>query len=61
MMKKCKKLIIFINPPYAEATTATQATNAGKNKDGVASGNATYERYKDSIGKASMKFRTIFL
>ncbi|MEB2822344.1 hypothetical protein Q9Q49_00210 [Campylobacter upsaliensis] len=50
---KRKKLIIFINPPYAEATTATQVTNTGKNKDGVALGNATYERYKDSMGKAS--------
>ena len=48
-----KKLIIFINPPYAEATTATQVTNTGKNKDGVSLGNATYERYKDSMGKAS--------
>lgn len=50
---KRKRLIIFINPPYAEATTATQVTNTGKNKDGVALGNATYERYKDSMGKAS--------
>ncbi|MGI0439179.1 hypothetical protein ACRE1S_01370 [Helicobacter himalayensis] len=51
--QKRKKLIIFINPPYAEATSATQVTNTGKNKDGVALGNATYERYKDSMGKAS--------
>ena len=51
--EKRKKLIIFINPPYAEATSATQVTNTGKNKDGVALGNATYERYKDSMGKAS--------
>ncbi|EAJ4635458.1 hypothetical protein DBV32_04955 [Campylobacter upsaliensis] len=50
---KRKRLIIFINPPYAEATTATQVTNTGKNKDGVSLGNATYERYKDSMGKAS--------
>lgn len=51
--EKRKKLIIFINPPYAEAASATQVTNTGKNKDGVALGNATYERYKDSMGKAS--------
>ena len=51
--EKRKRLIIFINPPYAEATTATQVTNTGKNKDGVSLGNATYERYKDSMGKAS--------
>ncbi|HEC1566006.1 TPA: hypothetical protein R1X65_000259 [Campylobacter upsaliensis] len=50
---KRKKLIIFINPPYAEAGTTAQTTGTGKNKDGVALGNATYERYKDSMGKAS--------
>lgn len=50
---KRKRLIIFINPPYAEAASATQVTNTGKNKDGVALGNATYKRYKDSMGKAS--------
>lgn len=36
-----------------KATTATQVTNMGKNKDGVALGNATYERYKDFMGKVS--------
>ncbi|EFS4221591.1 hypothetical protein HXR77_000276 [Campylobacter upsaliensis] len=50
---KRKRLIIFINPPYAEAGTTAQTTGTGKNKDGVALGNATYERYKDSMGKAS--------
>ena len=50
---KRKKLIIFINPPYAEATSGTTPAGTGKNKDGVALGNATYERYKDSMGKAS--------
>ncbi|EQB2455282.1 hypothetical protein ACYHIW_000660 [Campylobacter upsaliensis] len=52
---KRKRLIIFINPPYAEAGTTAQTTGTGKNKDGVALGNATYERYKDSMGKASNK------
>ncbi|MCL9822588.1 hypothetical protein [Helicobacter colisuis] len=51
--EKRKKLIIFINPPYAEAGTISQTSGTGKNKDGVALGNATYERYKDSMGKAS--------
>ncbi|MCI5969042.1 hypothetical protein [Helicobacter sp.] len=50
---KCKKLIIFINPPYAEATTATTPAGTGENKAAVSTGNATYERYKDSMGKAS--------
>ncbi|EAK2207647.1 hypothetical protein BWQ71_04565 [Campylobacter upsaliensis] len=51
--EKRKRLIIFINPPYAEAGTTAQTTGTGKNKDGVSLGNATYERYKDSMGKAS--------
>lgn len=50
---KRKKLIIFINPPYAEATSGTTPAGTGKNKDGVSLGNATYEHYKDSMGKAS--------
>ncbi|EAJ7578557.1 hypothetical protein AAH56_01935 [Campylobacter upsaliensis] len=51
--EKRKRLIIFINPPYAEATSGTTPAGTGKNKDGVALGNATYERHKDSMGKAS--------
>ncbi len=33
--KKRKKLVIFINPPYAEAGTSKQVTGTGKNKTGV--------------------------
>ncbi len=48
-----KRLVIYINPPYAEATTATTVTGTGANKAGVALGNRTYLKYKDKIGKAS--------
>lgn len=51
--KKRKKLVIYINPPYAEATTATTVTGKGQNKKKVAISNKTYEKYKDVIGKAS--------
>lgn len=51
--EKRKKLIIFINPPYAEAGNTHKISGTGEHKDGVALGNATYERYKDSMGKAS--------
>ena len=51
--QKRKKLVIYINPPYAEATTATTVTGTGKNKEKVALANKTYEKYKDIIGKAS--------
>ncbi|WP_115055301.1 hypothetical protein [Helicobacter mustelae] len=50
---KRKKLIIFINPPYAEATSATQVTGTGKNKDKVARDNKICEKYKDILGKAN--------
>jgi len=44
--EKRKKLVIYINPPYAEATTATTVTGSGENKAKVAISNKTYERYK---------------
>ncbi|EAJ9488561.1 hypothetical protein E5Z95_02735 [Campylobacter jejuni] len=50
---KRKKLIIFINPPYAEATSATQVTGTGKNKEKVARENKICEKYKDILGKAN--------
>ena len=51
--QKRKRLIVFINPPYAEAASATQITRTGTNKDGVSIENAIYKKYRDSMGKAS--------
>ncbi|WP_300902103.1 hypothetical protein [Helicobacter rodentium] len=51
--EKRKKLIIFINPPYAEATSGTTPAGTGKNKSGVSLGNATYKKYQETLGKAS--------
>lgn len=51
--EKRKKLVIYINPPYAEATSATTVTGTGENKKNVAISNKTYEKYKNIIGKAS--------
>ncbi|MDA3968165.1 hypothetical protein PF021_00570 [Helicobacter sp. A82] len=51
--KKRQKLVIYINPPYAEATTASQVTRTGKNKDLVARGNKICQRYKEILGKAN--------
>lgn len=51
--KKREKLIIFINPPYAEAGTTAQTTGTGLNKTKVATDNRTYLRYKEMLGKAS--------
>ncbi|MCQ2950374.1 hypothetical protein JT182_02985 [Helicobacter pylori] len=51
--EKLKKLIIYINPPYAEATSAKTPSGTGKNKDLVARGNFICEKYKDELNKAN--------
>ena len=50
---KRKKLVIFINPPYAEAASARQVTGTGENKAKVARENIICEKYKDLLGKAN--------
>ena len=47
-----KKLVIYINPPYAEAGDAKQRSRTGKNKSGVAFENYIYNTYKKIIGLA---------
>lgn len=49
---KRKKLIIFINPPYAEASTTATRSKTGKNKTGVAN-SMIYDKYSDKIGGAA--------
>ncbi|GAA8883860.1 hypothetical protein BTM175_14200 [Helicobacter pylori] len=51
--EKRKKLITYINPPYAEATSAKTPSGTGKNKDLVARGNLICEKYKDELNKAN--------
>ncbi|WP_423749775.1 hypothetical protein [Helicobacter pylori] len=51
--EKRKRLIIYINPPYAEATSAKTPSGTGKNKDLVARGNLICEKYKDELHKAN--------
>ncbi|MGL2571555.1 hypothetical protein ACQJ5E_06975 [Helicobacter pylori] len=51
--EKRKKLIIYINPPYAEATSAKTPSGTGKNKDLVAKGNLICKKYKDELHKAN--------
>ena len=50
---KRKKLVIYINPPYAEATTANTVAGTGQNKSKVATNNETYYKYKDIMSTAS--------
>ncbi len=58
--EKRKKLIILINPPYAEAATAHTVAKTGHNKKGVTSTNKVYEKYGEEIGKARNELFTLF-
>ncbi|HEC2371188.1 TPA: hypothetical protein R2A65_000715 [Campylobacter jejuni] len=49
---KRKKIIIFINPPYAEAGTTATISGTGKHKTGVSLDNYVYEKYKDILSSA---------
>lgn len=51
--EKRKKLVIYINPPYAEAGNVKQRTGNGVNKDGTANSHETYNRYKPLIKQAA--------
>ena len=59
--KKRKKLVIYINPPYAEATTARTVTGTGKNKAGVAKMHKIREKYKNILNGASNEVFTLFM
>ncbi len=58
---KRKKLVIYINPPYAEAATARTVTKTGENKANTSIGNKIYDKYKSVIGNASNELFTQFL
>ena len=53
--EKRKKLVIFINPPYAEATNAKTIKGTGKNKEKVATQTKTYQDAKKQIGNAAVE------
>jgi hypothetical protein len=59
--EKQKKLLIYINPPYAEATSAKTVTGTGKNKAGVAKSNKISEYYNSKIGNASNEIFALFM
>lgn len=50
--EKRKNLVIYINPPYAEAGDARQSVGTGKNKEKVATETKIYSKYKKIVGKA---------
>lgn len=59
--EKRKKLVIYINPPYAEATTARTVSGTGENKAGVATDYSINALYKSKIGNASNEIFALFM
>ncbi|GAA9596487.1 hypothetical protein HpHA65_15430 [Helicobacter pylori] len=51
--EKRKKLIIYINPPYAEAGNKAKMSGTGEHKSKVARNNKTHETYKDLLGSGA--------
>ncbi len=58
--EKRKKLVVFINPPYAEAGDAKQRTGTGKNKTSVAQ-NRIHDKYHSQLGDANRQLFAQFL
>lgn len=50
--EKRRKLVVYINPPYAEAADKSTVVERGKNKTNVAVTNKTYNKYINRIGIA---------
>ncbi len=59
--EKRKKLVMYINPPYAEATSAKTVTGTGKNKAGVAKDSNLREIYRAKINGASNEIFALFM
>jgi hypothetical protein len=59
--EKRKKLVVYINPPYAEAASKVTVSNSGKNKTDVAVTTKIYENYKNRIGIGGRELFVQFL
>jgi hypothetical protein len=58
--KKRNKLVIYINPPYAESGNKATLSHMGKNKSKVAE-STIYDRYQGSVGTAMRELFAQFL
>ena len=56
-----KKLVIYINPPYAEAASKSTITQKGCNKSDVAVKTVVYRKYQNQIGLAGRELFAQFL
>lgn len=51
--EKRKKLVIYINPPYAEASDRATVVSKGENKTSVATEKKVYDEYNKLVGTAA--------
>ncbi len=59
--KEPEKLVVYINPPYAEAGNARSMTKTGKAKAGVAVENIYNRKYKEKLQSATNELFALFL
>ena len=59
--QKRKKLVIYINPPYAEATSAKTVFGSGQNKTGVSTNYQIKGYFNKKIGNASNELFALFM
>ena len=55
-----QRLVLYLNPPYAEAGSGKTSSGTGSNKAGVAKGNETYKHYKELIKTAANELFALF-
>ncbi|MGD9493773.1 MAG: hypothetical protein AB7V36_10520 [Bacteroidales bacterium] len=58
--KKRKKLVMYINPPYAEASDRATVVSKGENKTSVATEKKKYSEYNKLVGTAARELFTQF-
>jgi 16S rRNA G966 N2-methylase RsmD len=58
--KKRKKLIVYINPPYAETGSKKKIKNTGEHKKGLFDNNKIYEESKLLIGSSARQYYNLF-
>ncbi len=59
--EKRKRLVIYINPPYAEAATNTTITGSGEHKPQVSNTTITHQKYVDILQKGIRELFVQFL
>jgi len=59
--EKRRKLLIYINPPYAEATSTATTKGTASNKAGVSTDNKVNAFYREKIGNASNEIFALFM